>query len=151
MLTLDKIYQAAHVLKKVANQTEVIAAPKINTKAQVYLKTENLQVTGSFKLRGAYYKISTLSEEEKQILIQTKTVWGCDRCQECCPYNQRAKKNGTIYSPIPFFNAVTLPSPSVEKIENMSDAEFASRAYSWRGRETILRNLHIKQKGDTPC
>ncbi len=66
MLTLDKIYQAAHVLKKVAKQTEVIAAPKINRNAEVYLKTENLQVTGSFKLRGAYYKISTLSEEEKQ-------------------------------------------------------------------------------------
>ncbi len=65
MLTLDKIYQAAHILKKVAHVTEVIPAPKINPEAQVYLKTENLQVTGSFKLRGAYYKISTLSEEEK--------------------------------------------------------------------------------------
>ncbi len=66
MLTLDKVYQAAHVLKKVAKVTEVIEAPKINPEAQVYLKTENLQVTGSFKLRGAYYKISTLSDEEKQ-------------------------------------------------------------------------------------
>lgn len=66
MLTLDKIYQAAHTLKKVAKVTEVIKAPKINPQADVYLKTENLQVTGSFKLRGAYYKISTLSEEEKK-------------------------------------------------------------------------------------
>jgi threonine dehydratase len=66
MLTLDKIYQAAHVLKKVAHVTEVIKAPRINPEADVYLKTENLQVTGSFKLRGAYYKISTLSDEEKK-------------------------------------------------------------------------------------
>ena len=59
MLTLDKIYHAKHVLKEVLRPTQVIPAPKINPKANVYLKTENLQVTGSFKVRGAYYKIST--------------------------------------------------------------------------------------------
>ena len=105
----------------------------------------------SLCLSALSQKKGALSEEEEKILSQTNTVWGCDRCQECCPYNQRAKKSGTIYSPIPFFNEDTLPSPSVEEIENMSDAEFASRAYSWRGRETILRNLHIQQKGDAPC
>lgn len=65
MLTLDKVYHARHVLKQVIRETEVIKAPKINPKANVYLKTENLQITGSFKVRGAYYKISQLSEEEK--------------------------------------------------------------------------------------
>lgn len=65
MLTLDKIYRAAHVLKEVIRPTECIKAPKINPDADVWLKTENLQVTGSFKVRGAYYKISQLSPEEK--------------------------------------------------------------------------------------
>lgn len=65
MLTLDKVYHARHVLKEVIRETEVIKAPKINPKANVYLKTENLQITGSFKVRGAYYKISQLSDEEK--------------------------------------------------------------------------------------
>ncbi len=65
MLTLDKIYHAKHVLKEVLRPTQVINAPLINPKANVFLKTENLQVTGSFKVRGAYYKISQLSEEEK--------------------------------------------------------------------------------------
>lgn len=65
MLTLDKIYKASHVLKEVIRTTDLIKAPKINPDADVYLKTENLQVTGSFKVRGAYYKISQLSEEEK--------------------------------------------------------------------------------------
>ena len=65
MLTLDKIYHARHVLKQVIRETEVIKAPKINPKANVFLKTENLQITGSFKVRGAYYKISQLSNEEK--------------------------------------------------------------------------------------
>lgn len=65
MLTLDKVYHARHVLKEVVRPTEVISAPKINSKANVYLKTENLQITGSFKVRGAYYKISQLTDEEK--------------------------------------------------------------------------------------
>lgn len=64
MLTLDKIYHAAFVLKNVARKTDLIAAPNLSEKAHIYLKTENLQVTGSFKLRGAYYKISQLTPDE---------------------------------------------------------------------------------------
>lgn len=65
MLTLDKVYHAAYTLKKVIRDTAVIQAPNINPDANIYLKTENLQITGSFKVRGAYYKISQLSDEEK--------------------------------------------------------------------------------------
>lgn len=66
MLTLDKVYKASHVLKEVIRTTDLIRAPKINPDAEVFLKTENLQVTGSFKVRGAYFKISQLTEEEKK-------------------------------------------------------------------------------------
>ena len=65
MLTLDKIYQAAFVLKQVARKTDLIYAQKLSGENQIYLKTENLQVTGSFKLRGAYYKISQLTDEQR--------------------------------------------------------------------------------------
>ena len=65
MITLDKIYHARYVLKEAIRDTDVIYAPHINEGAEVYLKTENLQITGSFKVRGAYYKISQLSDEEK--------------------------------------------------------------------------------------
>ena len=65
MLTLDKVYHAAYVLKDVVRKTALIASPKINPDCKLYLKTENLQVTGSFKVRGAGYKISQLSPEEK--------------------------------------------------------------------------------------
>lgn len=65
MLTLDKVYHAAYVLKQVIRKTDMIPAPQINPESEIYLKTENLQVTGSFKVRGAYYKISQLSDEEK--------------------------------------------------------------------------------------
>lgn len=66
MLTLDKIYHARFVLKKVIRETDIIHAPNINPESEIYLKTENLQVTGSFKVRGAYYKMSQLSDEEKE-------------------------------------------------------------------------------------
>lgn len=65
-VTLDKVYKAAQVLKPVIRQTDMILAPNIREDANIYLKTENLQVTGSFKIRGSYFKISQLSEEEKK-------------------------------------------------------------------------------------
>ena len=65
MLTLDKVYQAAFVLKDVVRETALLPSPKLNSECNVFLKTENLQVTGSFKVRGAGYMISQLSEEEK--------------------------------------------------------------------------------------
>ena len=55
MLQLDAIYKAAHVLKEVVRRTDLIYAPQINPESTVYLKPENLQLTGSFKVRGAYY------------------------------------------------------------------------------------------------
>ena len=66
MITLDKIYHAAFVLKEVARRTDLIHATNLMKDVELYLKTENLQVTGSFKLRGAYYKISQLTEEQKK-------------------------------------------------------------------------------------
>lgn len=65
MLDISEIFNAAAVLKGVARKTDIIPAPKLTSDCRLYLKTENLQLTGSFKLRGAYYKISQLSDEEK--------------------------------------------------------------------------------------
>ncbi len=66
MVSLDKVYHAAYVLKDVVRHTELIKAPTINPASDIYLKPENLQVTGSFKVRGSGYMISQLSDEEKQ-------------------------------------------------------------------------------------
>ncbi|MCD8294308.1 MAG: threonine ammonia-lyase [Clostridia bacterium] len=67
MLTLDRIYHAQFVLRDAIRETDIIYSPSLSeqTGCSVYLKTENLQVTGSFKVRGAYYKISQLTDEEK--------------------------------------------------------------------------------------
>ena len=64
MLTLDKIYHAAYVLKDVIRPTALVRS-KLNPDCELYLKSENLQVTGSFKVRGSGYMISRLSDEEK--------------------------------------------------------------------------------------
>ncbi len=65
MLNISEIFNAAAVLKGVARKTDIIPANRLDCGCDLYLKTENLQLTGSFKLRGAYYKISQLSDEEK--------------------------------------------------------------------------------------
>jgi threonine dehydratase len=65
MLTLDKIYQAAFTLKNVARKTDLLFAPELCGEAELYLKSENLQQTGSFKLRGAYNKVSSLTPEQR--------------------------------------------------------------------------------------
>lgn len=64
-MTLDKIYQAAHTLRGIARKTDLLYAQNIRQDAQIYLKAENLQVTGSFKIRGAYNKIASLTPERR--------------------------------------------------------------------------------------
>ena len=64
-LTLDHVYKANYILRDVVRRTDVLYAPKLRPGTELYLKTENLQVTGSFKIRGAYYKMSQLSPEER--------------------------------------------------------------------------------------
>ncbi len=89
MLTLDRVYKASEVLKEIIRDTDMIKAPKINPCADVFLKTENLQVTGSFKVRGSYFKISQLSEEEK-----SKGVIACSAGNHAQGVALAATKNG---------------------------------------------------------
>ncbi len=68
MLTLESFEEAAEIVRRVTNETKLVYSEyfSINTGNKVYLKPENMQVTGAYKIRGAYYKISTMSEEERQ-------------------------------------------------------------------------------------
>lgn len=67
MLTLEKFEEASEVVKKVAQETKLVYSEYFSAQSgnRVYFKPENMQLTGAYKLRGAYYKISTLSEEER--------------------------------------------------------------------------------------
>jgi len=68
MLTLEKFEEASEAVKKVINRTKLIYSEYFSAVSgnKVYLKPENMQYTGAYKVRGAYYKISTLSEEERE-------------------------------------------------------------------------------------
>ena len=65
MLSLDKVFDAQVVLKKILRETKLVRAHGIAPECELYLKPENLQITGSFKVRGSAYKIAMLSDEEK--------------------------------------------------------------------------------------
>lgn len=67
MITLEKFEEASEIVKKVTSRTKLVHSDYLSemTGNKVYLKPENMQVTGAYKIRGAYYKISTLTKEER--------------------------------------------------------------------------------------
>lgn len=89
MLTLDNVYRASNALRDVVRKTDVVYAPQLKPGAELYLKTENLQITGSFKVRGAYYKMSKLSKAEKE-----KGVVACSAGNHAQGVALAAQKNG---------------------------------------------------------
>lgn len=86
-------------------------------------------------------KKGVLSDFEISLMKKHNTLWGCDICQEVCPYTKKARSTKSIYTKIDYFKEDTIAHLRAEDIEKMSDDEFLQRAYSWRGRSTILRNL----------
>ena len=89
MLTLDKVFNAQTVLKNIIRETNVVRAYGIAPDCELYLKPENLQITGSFKVRGSAYKIAMLSEEEK-----AKGVVACSAGNHAQGVALAATKNG---------------------------------------------------------
>ena len=97
MLNIAKIYDASKVLSEVARKTDLILSKTLLEGHEIYLKSENLQLTGSFKLRGAYYKISKLTEEQKQ-----KGIIACSAGNHAQGVALAAQKNNikaTIFIP----------------------------------------------------
>lgn len=84
-----------------------------------------------------------LCDEDKATLRRYNTAWGCDICAEVCPHTRAAKTQGSIYTPIPFFYERQAIHLTTRTVAAMDDEEFARRAYSWRGRSVIMRNLAI--------
>lgn len=76
MLTLEKFEEASEVVKQVAIETKLLYSAYFSNQTgnKVYLKPENMQLTGAYKIRGAYYKISTLTEEEREKGLITASV-----------------------------------------------------------------------------
>lgn len=97
MLTLDRVYQAAHTLKGTLRKTDLIHSTNIAHGCELYLKTENLQITGSFKVRGAAFKMAMLPEE-----LKAKGVIACsagNHAQGVALSAARAGIDATIFIP----------------------------------------------------
>ena len=83
-------------------------------------------------------KKGELNEREELLIINSRCAWGCDICRTVCPMNE-----GVAYTPIDFFKSELKPCITSAEIEEMGKDEFSARAYSWRGKKTILRNLKL--------
>ncbi len=93
---------------------------------------------------------TALLPNEEQAILKYNSIWGCDLCQEVCPHTKKAKQEKTLYTPLTFFEEDVLPTLTREILLNTDDSAFAARAYSWRGREVILRNLTLSERKNAP-
>lgn len=79
-----------------------------------------------------------LTEEEKELMRGYNTLWGCDECQSVCPHNR-----SPIVTPVAFFHRGRIEELTAEVLSSMSDEEFNKRAFAWRKRRTVERNIEI--------
>ena len=82
-----------------------------------------------------------LSEDEKALMREYNTAWGCDICQTACPHNRAPE-----ITPIAFFRESLIPCLTSECLAGMSKESFSERAFAWRGRATVARNLEILEE-----
>lgn len=91
---------------------------------------------GSDCLSAVTQRKGELSADEISLMRKYGTVWGCDECQRVCPYNSSPK-----ITPIEFFKEDRIPHLTRECLDAMSKEDFSRRAFAWRGRRTVERNL----------
>lgn len=89
-------------------------------------------------LSAVTQKKGELTDDEKAYIIENGSVWGCDICQTVCPMNQNVAE-----TPIPFFRENRISRLDGKTLEQMTDEEFMRRAFSWRKKETVARNVAL--------
>ena len=92
-------------------------------------------------LSAVTQKKGLLTAEERELLLRGGSAWGCDICQDVCPMNRHAEE-----TKIPFFLEARTPFLCETSVRAMKEEEFSLRAYAWRRRETVLRNLAILEE-----
>ena len=83
-------------------------------------------------------KKGELTDKEIKMMLENGSIWGCDVCQNVCPYTKKAE-----FTPISYFNEGVITELDTSTLDNMTDEEFMSRPFSWRGRGVIRRNTQI--------
>ena len=86
-------------------------------------------------------KKGELTDKEVGMMLENGSIWGCDVCQNVCPYTRKAD-----FTPISFFDEGVITELDTATLDNMTDEEFMSRPFSWRGRSVIRRNTLIYDK-----
>lgn len=97
-----------------------------------------LRGAGESCLSAITQKRGTLTSSEVELMKKYNTVWGCDLCQSSCPHNA-----SPLVTPIGLFHSERLTRVGKNDINAMTDEEFSRRAFAWRGRGVILRNLEL--------
>ncbi len=92
-------------------------------------------------LSGINQKKGALTESEALLIKQSNMAWGCDICQVSCPLNRKAE-----LTPLELFYSDRIESLTSKTLEDMTDEEFKRRAFSFRGKEPLLRNLALLGK-----
>lgn len=135
----------ADVISDLPKEKIGASAPKAIKKCKNCNACKNACPTGILAGKSAVclsfvtQKKGELSEDEIKLIKENNTVWGCDVCQDVCPYNKDTKQ-----TPIDFFKTSLIKNLTKEILDSMDEEEFSERAFAWRGRKTVLRNLELK-------
>ena len=100
-----------------------------------------LRGEGNDCLSAITQRKGTLAPHEIALMREYHTVWGCDVCQTVCPYNRSPK-----LTPIPFFREQRIPKLTLSLLDSMDDGAFSERAFAWRGRGVVRRNLTLLEE-----
>lgn len=101
-----------------------------------------MQSHGGECLSALTQKKGALTQAEESYIREYGSAWGCDICQLSCPMTRKAIASG-VQTPIPFFYENRISHLTEELLDGMSKDEFRCRAFSWRGKQTLLRNLAL--------
>ena len=86
-------------------------------------------------------KKGDFTSDEERLIIENGSIWGCDVCQNVCPYTKSSH-----FTPIDYFNSGVISLLDKSVLDSLSDEEFMSRPFSWRGRSVIERNVNLYER-----
>ena len=97
-----------------------------------------LRQEGTDCLSAITQRKGELTQDEIRLMRKYNTAWGCDLCQSVCPYNR-----DPVITPIEFFHRERISHLTRDVLDSMDKETFKKRAFAWRGRKTVERNLDV--------